>query len=34
MQELLGPESPQTTAGYAAYSRPGAVEAVRMLNTG
>ena len=32
VQELLGHGSPQTTSGYAAYSRQGAVEAVRMLD--
>lgn len=32
VQELLGHESPQTTAGYAAYSRQGAVDTVRMLD--
>ncbi len=32
VQELLGHESPQTTAGYAAYSRQNAVAAVRMLD--
>ncbi len=32
VQELLGHDSPQTTAGYAAYSRQRAVDAVRMLD--
>ncbi len=32
VQELLGHESPQTTAGYAAYSRQGAVDTVRLLD--